>query len=363
MNATASAAFHILERQTSGIANQFNKESLSDCKIRFKKSNNVLHLHKLILCQQSEFFDRCFQNGMKESQDGILEIEDEDEPLFTSLIEMIYTVKIRFKDDDLLELLTLAEKYQLHGLVQSIVADFASRLTDKNVLECTKLDLKKYPILEAAFSKKIKQIRYTLVRNTGILSVTYDQLLIVLEAAIDSSIAHVGIDLARKWIDAHPLREEHMQHLIDTLNKLSKRAPLITFTSKAKHSVIFNADKTKITKTCTNTQILKAMPTPHFNVRLLTECTGLQIGMRTKNYDDYFLRIGKTGSCYCLTFEITVIHQPCDQEGTIIEVVREDDNIRFIVDNIDYGVMYIGVRDACYPVFETSSPCSFEFIQ
>jgi hypothetical protein len=78
------------EKQFASFGPLFNTTEHSDCQVVFA-SGTTLHLHKIIICCQNDFFKSCFSSGMQESEHNKIIIDkDEDERLLTMLIQ--YTV-------------------------------------------------------------------------------------------------------------------------------------------------------------------------------------------------------------------------------------------------------------------------------
>jgi len=88
-----------------------------------KNSNdNVIHAHKIILCQRSIYFRSALFSGMKESKSGVMFIKDIDFAVLCKVIEFVYTDTVDFTaeersdSDGILELLKASDRFNLPRL-------------------------------------------------------------------------------------------------------------------------------------------------------------------------------------------------------------------------------------------------------
>ncbi|ETO29533.1 hypothetical protein RFI_07589 [Reticulomyxa filosa] len=91
--------------------------------------------HKSILCAFSPFFKNCFQHHMKETLDGFIEVEDADPYVMYSLIQYMYTETIEPRDIDRIQLLVLADKYQIKRLILLCLNDLKNDINIDNCID------------------------------------------------------------------------------------------------------------------------------------------------------------------------------------------------------------------------------------
>jgi len=86
--------------------------------------------HKVILGACSPVLSNMFENDMKESNTGLVEIEDFDSEIVEAMIEYMYTNEVTKPVRDLDQLLYIADKYDLPGLVKYCYGEFSARPVD-----------------------------------------------------------------------------------------------------------------------------------------------------------------------------------------------------------------------------------------
>jgi len=85
--------------------------------------------HKAILGAASSVLSGMFETNMKESNTGLVEIKDFEPEIVHAMIEYIYTNEVN-NHHDLAQLLYIADKYDIKGLVRSCFRAFCARLDD-----------------------------------------------------------------------------------------------------------------------------------------------------------------------------------------------------------------------------------------
>lgn len=99
--------------------------------------------HKLALRDCSIPFDKMFDPGYKEGQNGIpqIEIPNISRPAFEAMVIFVYTGELADTLDSALlpELLEAADQYMLDSLTTSVAARMARSLTGANVIEHVEL--------------------------------------------------------------------------------------------------------------------------------------------------------------------------------------------------------------------------------
>ncbi|KAG7378318.1 BTB and MATH domain-containing protein 41, partial [Phytophthora pseudosyringae] len=90
----------------------------SDITLEVGPDSEILQAHRLILTTRCEIFEAMFRPGaMKESEDGVVRIEDHSPEMVSKMLEFIYTNRVldlaKLNSNQLIDLLTLSEQYLL----------------------------------------------------------------------------------------------------------------------------------------------------------------------------------------------------------------------------------------------------------
>ncbi|RMX64315.1 hypothetical protein KXD40_005120 [Peronospora effusa] len=90
----------------------------SDIMLEVGPDREILRVHRLILTTRCEIFEAMFRRGaMKESEDGVVRIEDHSPEMVSKMLEFIYTNRVldmaKLNSNQLIDLLTLSEQYLL----------------------------------------------------------------------------------------------------------------------------------------------------------------------------------------------------------------------------------------------------------
>ncbi|TMW62254.1 hypothetical protein Poli38472_009747 [Pythium oligandrum] len=110
----------------------------SDVTFQVGPEKEVLHAHRLILTARCEIFNAMFRPGaMRESEDGIVRIQDHSPEMVSKMLEFIYTNSIsdlaKLSSSQLIDLLTLSEQYLLQPLKHLCELAARDALTISNV--------------------------------------------------------------------------------------------------------------------------------------------------------------------------------------------------------------------------------------
>jgi len=121
---------------TEAMKNMFLEGKMSDIKI--KCQDQEFSCHKIILCTRSDVFETMFNGeAYGEATNGILEIKDMDAETMRKFLTYIYTDKIEDKDVDL-NLIYVADKYNVLRLVSECAVVLSKKITNDNVIEVLK---------------------------------------------------------------------------------------------------------------------------------------------------------------------------------------------------------------------------------
>lgn len=97
-------------------------------------SVNGKHLfaHKAILAARAGYFAAMFEHETKEKKENRVEITDVDAEVLTEMLQFIYTGKVPSMDKYAVELLAVADKYQLEPLKVICEEALCSKLAPEN---------------------------------------------------------------------------------------------------------------------------------------------------------------------------------------------------------------------------------------
>lgn len=110
------------------------------CSSKRRKEEPVT-AHKLILSMRTPVFKTMFQAGMKEAMTNEVTITDIERPVLQALVQFLYTntCDSSILDQNALQLLAAAAKYQVSLLQRMCASHIAARMTTDNVLEALQL--------------------------------------------------------------------------------------------------------------------------------------------------------------------------------------------------------------------------------
>ncbi|XP_065203302.1 speckle-type POZ protein B-like [Planococcus citri] len=91
--------------------------------------------HKTILAARSPVFKAMLKHDVAETQQNRIEIKDIDENIFKELLRYIYTGRVENLKDTALELLLVAEKYDLEHLKNMCVSALSVLLSEKTAVK------------------------------------------------------------------------------------------------------------------------------------------------------------------------------------------------------------------------------------
>ncbi|XP_043479830.1 speckle-type POZ protein-like [Leptopilina heterotoma] len=98
----------------ANIKSLLHDEDLKD--VVFKIEDEEFTAHKIILASRSSVFAAMFKNKMTEELTSIVEIDDIRSSIFQQMLNFIYTDQVENLEESALELIDVAEKYQLENL-------------------------------------------------------------------------------------------------------------------------------------------------------------------------------------------------------------------------------------------------------
>lgn len=115
--------------------------------------------HKSILASRSKVFDAMFQHDMKETQTGVVQVEDIEPAVLSTLLQYIYTgIVDDFNIEKAISLYSVADKYFLEELKKWCVNIMLANMTVENACQIAIL-AELYP------DQKLKEATLNLFRN------------------------------------------------------------------------------------------------------------------------------------------------------------------------------------------------------
>jgi ACT domain-containing protein len=112
-----------------GLSATFNDpNTFTDLELYFTHSKTTLHVHKIILVSQSDYFKKCLTGQMKEASQSRLEFKEEsDNPaIMIELLKSMYTGEINVTEELLVHTLRLASLYEMQQQEAKILARMAT---------------------------------------------------------------------------------------------------------------------------------------------------------------------------------------------------------------------------------------------
>jgi hypothetical protein len=134
----------------------FNNPLFSD--VSFKLKDHLIHLHKIVLCSQSDYMKAMLLGSFMESKKSQVEINEENPDSFMVFLESFYKDQVEKNVDKLLELLILSDKYLFYELKNYLQVLLDEKLQIKNVCEVLDVsDTYNAPILKKSCLRYISQ--------------------------------------------------------------------------------------------------------------------------------------------------------------------------------------------------------------
>ena len=88
--------------------------------VRFKVCEDIFAAHRIVLAANSDYFYAMFTDGMKESNQEVIELKDENisPDAFKIVMDSIYTGDLRVNEENVFEVLAAADHLQVTTVVQ-----------------------------------------------------------------------------------------------------------------------------------------------------------------------------------------------------------------------------------------------------
>ena len=107
-------------------------------------------MHKAVLASQSPVFRRMLESDMKEQRTNVIEISDVDQAVISDMLAYIYTGSAPNLDTLARELLNVANKYKLSGLLTMCERELKLKINAETVIELLQLA----DLLDSSYLKK-----------------------------------------------------------------------------------------------------------------------------------------------------------------------------------------------------------------
>ncbi|XP_043287882.1 speckle-type POZ protein-like [Venturia canescens] len=110
-----------------------NKKTL--CDVTFVFGWKKLPAHKAVLAAQSKVFEMMFQSEMKEKETSTVEITDIKAEVFEKFLAYLYIGEVKNLENMAVEMILVADKYEVYDLKQLCEKHMLVNLCDKNAVE------------------------------------------------------------------------------------------------------------------------------------------------------------------------------------------------------------------------------------
>ncbi|XP_073400557.1 actin-binding protein IPP isoform X2 [Dendrobates tinctorius] len=120
-----AASLRSVEEHAHLVLQQMNKmrQQLEFCDLHVHIGQVVFGVHKLVLAASSPYFAALLSGGMKESAGDVVQIQEVEANIFHLLLDFIYTGSVLISPENVQELMTAADMFQLNHVV-ALCCDF-----------------------------------------------------------------------------------------------------------------------------------------------------------------------------------------------------------------------------------------------
>jgi len=108
------------------------------------------------IAERSKFFAGMFANSMRENNEGIVRIPNDDESLFREVLRFIYQGTVENLDENATDLYILSDKYDIPELSSLCEKHLLDRLNLENAVEL--FDLSQTVASQGLLAKKSKEL-------------------------------------------------------------------------------------------------------------------------------------------------------------------------------------------------------------
>ena len=91
--------------------------------VRLKVREDIFPAHRIVLASNSDYFHAMFTTGMKESNQEVIELKDENisPDALKTVIDSIYTGDLRVNTENVFEVLAAADHLQVISVVKPVL--------------------------------------------------------------------------------------------------------------------------------------------------------------------------------------------------------------------------------------------------
>lgn len=121
------------ERLDEELGELLESGAFSDVSLRV--DGQIFKAHKVVLCARSAFFRAMLTGGLIETTQEVIDIDDASAPEFSALLRYLYSRSIDYANvsDYILQLFTLAARFEARGLKHTLESLIAFNLDESNV--------------------------------------------------------------------------------------------------------------------------------------------------------------------------------------------------------------------------------------
>jgi hypothetical protein len=200
-----------------------NPAAFPDYKITFTNNNGSLHIHRHMLCENSEYFNACLNSGMMESQQDVYECDEVHIEIFTKLIQCIYTSTLQLESTCIVPALVMASKYQFENIEQALLKHLEKNTTPAIVRQCVEFQIQddkpEYQTLVGIIKRTMQKLEPEKLLPEEYLHLEYDVFYRLLDSMIYAKSYCESFSLIEKWVNEDKdRREQHTFSLLTLVN-------------------------------------------------------------------------------------------------------------------------------------------------
>jgi hypothetical protein len=200
-----------------------NPDAFPDYKITFTSDNGSLHIHRHILCENSEYFTACLNSGMMESQQDVYECDEVQTEIFIKLIQCFYTSTLQLESTCIVPALVMASKYQFENIEQTLLKYLEKNTTPAIVRQCVEFQIQddkpEYQTLVGIIRSTMQKMEPEKLLPEEYLHLEYDVFYRLMDTMIYAKSYCESFSLIEKWVNEDKdRREQHTFSLLTLVN-------------------------------------------------------------------------------------------------------------------------------------------------
>mmetsp|Transcript_113488 Transcript_113488/g.321438 ORF Transcript_113488/g.321438 Transcript_113488/m.321438 type:complete len:287 (-) Transcript_113488:79-939(-) len=137
----------------------WKRRVLTDCEVHC--SDKVFPCHRAVLAHASPVFEKMLTSEMEEARQQRIVIRDAEPQVVEALLEFSYTGKLACGEEDVVNLLSLADCYQMRSLVQVCAEEAVASVSADNVLGVIRAtrSMRMSPDIAGTFDRLLKKVK------------------------------------------------------------------------------------------------------------------------------------------------------------------------------------------------------------